>query len=89
MDEARLSRLRYRAWRRGFSEADLILGPFVDRRARDLTPAQFDALEDLLDQPDHDLYGWIVGLEAPPAAFDGEVLGMLRDFRPAARGPQV
>ena len=28
-DETRLKRLSFRAWRRGFREADLILGPFV------------------------------------------------------------
>ena len=27
--KARLGRLTFRAWRRGFREADLVLGPFV------------------------------------------------------------
>ena len=30
-EDPRLKRLRFRAWHRGFVEADLILGPFVDR----------------------------------------------------------
>jgi antitoxin CptB len=66
MDEARVKRLRFRAWRRGFREADLILGPFADSHARSLTESELEAFERLLDRPDHDVYGWIVmGGEAP------------------------
>lgn len=83
--ELRLKRLTYRAWRRGFREADLILGPFADERLAGLTPAQLDAFEALLDQPDQDIYDWIKGAPAP-AAFDGEILAMLRAFNPAV-GP--
>ena len=60
MDETRLKRLRFRAWRRGFLEADLVLGPFADSHARDLTDTEVDAFERLLDRTDHDVYGWIV-----------------------------
>ena len=45
-DETRLNRLKFRAWRRGFREADLILGPFVDRHAAELTAAELDDLRD-------------------------------------------
>lgn len=81
MIEQRLSKLRYRAWRRGFTEADLILGPFTDTHAPILTPDQLDAFEVLLDQDDHDLYDWIIGRKPTPAAFDGEVMDMLKTFR--------
>ena len=50
MDETRLKRLRFRAWRRGFREADLILGPFADRHASSLSEAQVTAFEALLEQ---------------------------------------
>ena len=30
MSDPRLEKLRYRAWRRGFREADLVLGGFAD-----------------------------------------------------------
>ncbi len=83
--DARLNKLRYRAWRRGFTEADLIFGPFADRHAPDLTPAQLDEFETLLDQPDHDLYGWIIGQTPAPAPLDGEVLALIRSFRFDAR----
>ena len=83
--DARRRQLRFRAWRRGFREADLILGPFADTHVERLTPAQLDEFATLLDQPDHDLYGWIVGQSPAPEAFDGEVLALIRDFRFDAR----
>ena len=85
MDDERLGKLRFRAWRRGFREADLILGPFADRHLPSLTPPQLDEFETLLDQPDHDLYGWIIGQSPAPQPFDGEVLALIRSFRFDAR----
>jgi antitoxin CptB len=81
MDETRLKRLRFRAWRRGFREADLILGPFADSHAHLLTDPQVAALEALLDQPDHDVYGWIVGSEPAPAPFETDLIVLIRSFQ--------
>lgn len=81
IDDTRLRRLKYRAWHRGFREADLILGPFADKYGPDLTPEQLDALEALLETPDHDLYNWIVGRDPTPPEHDGEVLNMIKAFR--------
>ncbi|MFC3078162.1 succinate dehydrogenase assembly factor 2 [Phenylobacterium terrae] len=81
MDEIRLKRLRFRAWRRGFKEADLILGPFADKHGQDLTPEQLDAFETLLEQPDQDLYEWIIERRPTPAEFDNDVMRMLKQFR--------
>lgn len=81
MDEIRLKRLRFRAWRRGFKEADLILGPFADKHGPNLTPEQLDAFEALLDQPDQDIYEWIIERRPTPEAFDNDVMRMLKQFR--------
>jgi antitoxin CptB len=81
MDQSRLDKLRYRAWRRGFREADLILGPFADRHVHELDERQLAAFERLLEAPDHELYGWIVGREPAPTEFDDDVLGLIREFR--------
>ena len=81
MDEARLGRIRFRAWRRGFREADLILGPFADSHARGLTDEELAAFETLLEQPDHDLYAWIIESAPTPAAFEGPLMARLRRFR--------
>ena len=83
--DSRLSKLRYRAWRRGFREADLILGPFADSRLETMSPSELDAFEALLEVPDQDLYGWIMGREAPEAAHDGPVLAAVIAFREEAR----
>lgn len=82
--EARLNRLSFRAWRRGFREADLILGPFADLHARELTDPQLDEFERILQVPDQDLYGWIIGREPTPAEHDGEVMRMIQAFRERA-----
>ena len=80
-DETRLKKLKYRAWHRGFREADLILGPFAEKHVSSLTADQLDAFEVLLDQPDQDLYEWIVEKTATPAEFDGELMGLIKAFR--------
>lgn len=79
--DIRLKKIRFRAWHRGFREADLILGPFADQRLAGFTSAQLDAFEALIEAPDHDLYGWIVGQAEAPEAFQGEMLEQLRQFR--------
>lgn len=81
MDDARLKKLRFRAWHRGFREADLILGPFADAHLPRLSADQLDAFEALIEQPDPDLYAWIIGSLPTPEAFDGEVLDLIRSFR--------
>jgi len=80
-NDARLKKLKFRAWRRGFREADLILGPFADRHVGRFTPAQLDWFEQLLEQPDHDLYGWIICAIPTPPEFDGEIMNQIKEFR--------
>ncbi len=87
MDETRLNKIRFRAWRRGFREADLILGPFVDAHAATMTADQLDRLEALMDQSDHDIFGWIMGALPVPEAFDDDILARLRAFRPVGSPP--
>ena len=82
--EARLRKLRHRAWRRGFREADLILGPFADRHVHELDAAQLDTFERLLEIPDQDLYGWILERAPTPPEFDGPLMDQLKAFRDIA-----
>ena len=88
-DDARLKKLKFRAWRRGFREADLILGPFADKHVSTFTAAELDWFEVLLDQPDQDVYAWIVGTLPTPVEFDVEIMNQIKAFRfevHAARG---
>jgi antitoxin CptB len=84
MDDVRLKRLRFRAWHRGFREADLILGPFADSHAQHLEPDQLDMFERLLEQHDHDIYDWIAGRAQPPRDF-AELILLLQAFKPSQR----
>ena len=78
---ARLRKLTFRASRRGFLEADLILGPFATAHISELDGDTLDEFERLLDVADQDLYGWIVGLKECPANWETPLMQRLRDFR--------
>lgn len=84
IDEARLKKLKLRAWRRGFREADLILGPFADRYVPTFSEAELDWFEALLEQPDQDLYDWILERKPTPTDIDGPLMNQLKAFRDEA-----
>ena len=81
IDEARLKKLKFRAWRRGFREADLILGPFADQHVQEMDGETLDAFERLLEVPDQDLYAWITDRTPTPAEWDGELMARIKQFR--------
>jgi antitoxin CptB len=81
-DQLRLKKLKYRAWHRGFVEADLILGGFADAHVAELSDDDLDRFEILLEQPDPDLYAWIVGQADTPAEMDGPLLDRVKAFVP-------
>lgn len=83
MDDIRLKKIRLRAWRRGFKEADLILGPFADRYGASMTDAELDAFEHLLNQPDPDIYDWFLGRAEPPEHVDAALMARLKAFDPS------
>ena len=65
--DARRRRLLFRSWHRGIREVDLVLGRFADRVMGDLTEAELDDYEKLLDVPTPDLLAWVMGeLPVPP-----------------------
>jgi antitoxin CptB len=80
-EDARLKKLKFRAWRRGFREADLILGPFADKHVATFSPAELDWFEAMLEVPDQDLYAWIVGTAPTPHEFDGDIMNRIKAFR--------
>jgi antitoxin CptB len=85
-DAARRKRLRFRAWHRGFREADLILGPFADAHADTLAPDDLAHFEALLGVPDHDLHDWVTGQVTAPEAFRTALLDRLRRFAKGRHG---
>ena len=78
--EARLRKLSFRAWQRGFKEADIILGNFADDRLPGMTDAQLDIFEVLLEVPDQDLYGWIIERDPTPVEHQSEIMTELNSY---------
>jgi antitoxin CptB len=79
LDERR-KRLRFRAWHRGTREMDLVLGRFVDAKAAELTDAEIDVLEALMEVPDPELYLWIAGTADVPPNYDSPVFRKIVAF---------
>lgn len=78
--EIRRKKIIFRAHHRGFKEADIILGGYADRHIHAMDDAELDVFEALLENPDQELYDWIIGKVAPPAEFDNSMLDRLRQF---------
>lgn len=69
--EARLKRMKMRAWRRGTKEMDLILGPYADASLAGMDAAKLDLFDALLEEYDQDLYPWVSGTRpCPPEYLD-------------------
>lgn len=75
--DVRIKRLKYRAWHRGFKEADMVLGPYADANAAGMDEATLSEFEYLLTAPDQDLYEWIMGRSLPAPEYDGPVLSAI------------
>jgi antitoxin CptB len=78
--QQRIRKLSFRAWRRGFKEADIILGHFSDEALPTMSDAELDTFEVLLEVPDQDLYGWIIERDPTPPEFQSEIMRRLNDF---------
>ena len=79
--DRRRQKLKFRAWRRGFRELDLILGGFADRKLDALDRGGLDTFEALLNANDQDVYEWITEIAPPPSDHDTPTLALIRAFR--------
>ena len=77
--EARLKRMRMRAWRRGTKEMDLVLGPYADAKLPEMTAADLAAFDALLAENDQDLMSWMLGQTAPPETH-AELIAILSGY---------
>ncbi len=78
--ERRRARLRFRAARRGFKEADLLFGAFAEEFLPDLDDSELDQFEALLQAPDKDVYAWLQDQAPVPAAHDTPVFRKLKSL---------
>ena len=79
--EIQIKRLLYRATHRGTKEADSIVGGFVTAKIGELSDAQLDSLERLLDCSDADLMDWLRGRLAMPVDETSAVLNLIKDYQ--------
>lgn len=79
--EARLKRMRMRAWRRGTKEMDLILGPFADAALGGLSEPDLAVFDQVLEQNDQDLLPWVLGQNPAPQ----DLAAMIERIATAAR----
>jgi antitoxin CptB len=79
--DARRRKLLFRSWHRGMREMDLILGSFADARIDDLTDAELDQYEKLLDISDTVLLPLATGVEPIPSGDEQEILRKIVAFR--------
>ena len=76
--DARLKRLRFRAWHRGVREADLLIGGFFDACAESWSEEEAAWFEALLEEQDVDIMAWALGTAPPPERFDGAAMRRLQ-----------
>ena len=76
--DARRRRLLFRSWHRGIREMDLVMGQFADALLPDMTEAELDEFERLLDAPDPSALAWITGEEPVPPQYDTPLFAQLR-----------
>ena len=77
-ESLRRKRLRFRCWRRGSREADLLLGRFADRHLETMDATALDRLDALLNESDPDLWDWVVRGAEAPATIDQTLITQLR-----------
>jgi antitoxin CptB len=75
-DEA-TRRMEWRC-RRGMLELDLLFNRFVNVRLQDLNHLQIEALNELLELPDNELWKLIASSDCEKSKSVGQVLNMLR-----------
>lgn len=73
-------RILYRAMHRGFKEADLIIGHFAKQHLHDMAETELEEFVRLLEVPDQELYGWLIGRHNVPENHDGPIFRRLKAF---------
>ncbi len=80
VDERR-RKLKFRAWRRGFREMDLLMGSFADAHIGSLSEEELSEFERLLSTPDWEVYAWLIGQKTVPGNYESDLLSRLMAYR--------
>jgi len=79
--DARRRKVKFRAWRRGFREMDLLMGSFADAHLESMSDDDVAEFERLLSTPDWEVYAWLVGQKDVPSNFQSSLLTEMMEFR--------
>ncbi|MCO4843646.1 MAG: succinate dehydrogenase assembly factor 2 [Yoonia sp.] len=77
-----IKRLRMRSMRRGIKEMDLILTDYATRALDGMDIAGLAHYDALLEENDHDIYGWVSGQFPTPAHY----LALVTEIAAGAKG---
>ena len=69
--ENRLKRMQMRSMRRGIKEMDIILSKYAEAKLADMSEAELDLYDVMLNENDQDLYQWVSGQAEAPAYLTG------------------
>ena len=78
LSEARRKQLLWRAHHRGTREADMMVGGFADRWLDEMSEAEIQWFEVLLEEQDVDIMAWAFGRGEPPEALRGPLFERLK-----------
>ncbi|MBI1359656.1 MAG: succinate dehydrogenase assembly factor 2 [Alphaproteobacteria bacterium] len=81
LSDARRRKLAFRASHRGMREMDLFMEAFVAAHLDGFDDEALEEFERILDIPDQQVYGWILGQSQPPGEARSRVLDLLLSFR--------
>ncbi|WP_163359785.1 succinate dehydrogenase assembly factor 2, partial [Klebsiella aerogenes] len=76
--DPRRRKILFRSWHRGTREMDLIMGRYADAYIGELTEAELDDWERLIEVPDRDLFAWVTDKAVTPANYDTAVFRSLK-----------
>ncbi len=83
-DQNRRKKILYRSWYRGCKETDQIVGGYAKKYIEQMSDAELDELEEILEQNDNDIYDWLTGKKPMPEIMaKNSVMGKLKGFIPA------
>ncbi len=83
--DSRRKRLIHRSLYTGMKETDLLLGAFARAHVGDFDVPQLDRYEQLLAEPDPEIYAWAIEQHPAPSEHDNDVMALLRHFTRAFR----
>jgi antitoxin CptB len=78
--DPRRRKVLFRSWHRGMREMDLIMGQFADAQIDQLTDAELDVYEHLIEAPDRDILMWLTGEAPTPTNYDTPVFRRIKAF---------